>query len=367
MNSSLSRADIVITGMGLVLPCGDGIETARRSWASESPCFGDLPPKLGTGRGAWCVGFNPANIIPPMQLRRLDRPSRFAWGAVYQALADGALDVKAGIGILGERVAMTVGTVSGGSEAGEEFMWPYLERGPEGASPLVFPNCVANAASGHVALAFGIKGPSITQVARENATFTALDQGLRWLRLKVADAVLVIGTDGIFPLQMELLRRSGRLALNGDPMANAGTGYLPGEGAQAFLLETRDHAVSRGAHIRAEVVSVACVSPWEESSESRAQSLATAVSEALGSLSPNAWIGGSSGSRRLDELEAVLQKNHPDWPSPRFPKLIWGEFCGSGGQLLAAGMLEEQEGPVLITAPGSLGPQCAAVIRRVRL
>ena len=365
MNPSTGGEGIVITGMGLVLPCGDGIEAARRSWVSGEPCFGELPPNLGAGRGAFCSDFKPAGIIPPMQMRRLDRPSRFAWAAVHQALLDGAMDLNPGG--LGDRVAMTVGTVTGGSEAGEVFMRPYFERGPEGASPMVFPNCVANAASGHVALAFGIKGPSSTQVARENATFMALDQAMRWLRRNVADAVLVIGTDGIFPLQMDLLRRSGRLAVTGNPFVNAGTGYLPGEGAEAFLLETRKHAESRGVRIRAEVVSVACASPIEESFEARAESLSMAVSGVLGSDSPTAWIGGSNGSRRLDELEAALQQAHSGWPRPSFPKLIWGEFCGSGGQLLAAGMLEAHEGPVLITGPGTLGSQCAAVIRRVRL
>ena len=360
-----SRNGVVISGLGLVLPCGDGIEAAQRSWASGEPCFADLPPSLGIGRGAFCAAFNPAGIIPPMQLRRLDRPSRFAWSAVHQALADGGMDWKADA--LGDRVAMTVGTVTGGSEAGEAFMQPYFQRGPEGASPMVFPNCVANAASGHVALAFGIKGPSITQVARENAAFTALDQAMRWLRRNVAEAVLVIGTDGLFPLQVELLRRSGRLALQGNPIANAATGYLPGEGAQAFLLETRERAESRGARIRREVVSVSCVSPREETSQARAQALAVAASEALGSSSPTAWIGGSNGSQRLDELELSLQKCHPHWPKPRFPKLIWGEFCGSGGQLLAAALLGDEEGPILVTGPGSLGSQCAAVIKRVSL
>lgn len=365
MNPAAPGNGIVVTGMGLVLPCGDGIEAARQSWASGETCFSELPAGVGEGRGAFCRAFTPAGIIPPMQMRRLDRPSRFAWAAVHQALADGAVDLKAQG--LADRVAMTVGTVTGGSEAGEAFMRPYLERGPEGASPMVFPNCVANAASGHVALAFGIKGPSSTQVARENAVFMALDQGIRWLRRGVAEAVLVIGTDGLFPLQMELLRRSGRLARHGDPIADAGTGYLPGEGAQCFVLETRDHAESRGARIRAEVASVSCVSPAEENPEARAGALSTAVAEVLGSEAPAAWIGGSNGSRRLDGLEAALRARHPHWPQPRFPKLAWGEFCGSGGQLLAAGMLEAQEGPVLISGPGTLGSQCAAVIRRVRL
>ena len=77
---------------------------------------------------------------------------------------------------------MAVGTLTGGSEASEAFMRPYLQRGPEGASPLIFPNSVANAASGHLALAFGLKGPSATFVDRENAAFAALEQAARWLR-----------------------------------------------------------------------------------------------------------------------------------------------------------------------------------------
>lgn len=354
---------IVISGLGLVLPCGDGIAAAREAWDTGTSSFSELAPNLGSGRGAACTGFNPAGIIPPMQLRRLDRPSRFAWAAAHQALRDAGLDAESA----GERIGIAVGTLTGGSEAGEAFMRPYFEKGPEGASPMVFPNCVANAASGHVALAFGIKGPSSTQVARENATFMALEQAMRWLRRGVADAVLAIGTDGLFPLQLELLRRTGRLTVQGDPRVGAGTGYLPGEGAQAFLLETKDRAEARGARIRAELVSVACASPVEETSEARADSLSRAVSEALGGGAPAAWIGGSNGSRRLDELEAALESRHPDWPAPRFPKLIWGEFCGSGGQLLAAAMLRDEDGPVLISGPGTLGSQCAAVIKRVRL
>ncbi len=356
------ESSIVITGLGLVLPCGDGVEAARQSWISGQSCFSELPPNLGVGRGAACTAFQPAGIIPPMQLRRLDRPSRFAWVAAHQALQDAGLDAR----IHGERMGLTVGTLTGGSEAGEVFMRPYFEKGPEGASPMVFPNCVANAASGHVAMAFGIKGPSSTQLERENATFAALDQALHWLKQGMADAVLVIGTDGLFPLQMELLRRTGRFSLKGDPIANAGTGYLPGEGAQAFMLETRAHAESRGARIRAEVASIACVSPVDSSPQARAHALAIAVEDVTKDAAPTAWIGGSAGSSRLDDLEAALRDAHPQWPAPRFPKLLWGEFCGVGGQLLAAALLEEG-GPVLLSGPATFGCQYAVLLREVRL
>lgn len=351
-------ADLVFTGLGLVLPCGDGVDAARASLASGLPCFAELPEPLGRGRGAACAAFNPAGIIPPMQLRRLDRPSRFAWGAAHQAFRDAGLDPMP----MGDRIAVAVGTLTGGSEASEAFMRPYLLRGPEGASPMLFPNTVANAASGHLALAFGLKGPSATFVDRENAAFTALEQAARWLRSGFADAALVIGVDGLFPLLLDLCRGARLLDRSGDPCPGSGRGFLPGEGAQAFLLESRVQAEARGARPRAGLGALASRS----SAGPASSALARAADEALGGAQPSRWIGGRSGLRRLDALESPLAEAHPDWPAPRHPKALWGEFGGSGGQLLAAALLEPAD-QVLVTAPASSGAQFAARLEDVRL
>jgi 3-oxoacyl-[acyl-carrier-protein] synthase II len=361
-----SPSDLVITGLGLVLPCGDGIAAARESLASNTPCFAELPEALGRGRGAACTMFSPTGIIPPMQLRRLDRASRFAWVATHQAFLDAGLDPKAvGASIPGERIAVAVGTLSGGSEASEAFMRPYLQRGPEGASPLVFPNCVANAASGHLALAFGLKGPAATFVDRENATFAALEQACRWLRADLADAALVIGADGLFPLLLDICAGTNQLARHGQPDVGSGRGFLPGEGAQAFLVETRAHAEHRGVVPRAALRALASRSSAGSLEPERAMALAAAV-QALGNVPVNHRIGGASGLTRLDALEAKLVEDHPDWPSAIHPKGLWGEFCGSGGQLLAAALLESAE-HTLVTAPASSGSQFAALLEGVRL
>ncbi len=353
--------DVVLTGLGTVLPCGDGIGAARAGLRGGAPCFAELPEALGRGRGAACAAFNPAGIIPPMQLRRLDRPSRFAWVAAHQAFADAGLDPKAE----GEGLAVAVGTLTGGSEATEAFLRPYLVRGPEGASPMVFPNCVANAASGHLALAFGLKGPSATFLERECAPIAAQEQAARWHRAGMAEAALVVGTDGLFPLLLEACGAARLLARHGDPRSGGG-GFLPGEGAQAFLLESRTRAESRGARIRASLGAVVAVPTGANTAAARAEALADAVAEALAGRRPDRWIGGSSGSPRLDPSESALGRAHPDWPAPELPKLLWGEFAGAGGPLLAAALLEPAP-LTLVTSPGSFGPQYAAVLDGVRL
>lgn len=350
---------IVITGMGLVLPCGDGIEAARVSLAGSEPAFSVLPAQLGEGLAGVCTGFNPAGIIPPIVLRRLDRLSRYAWVAAHGAFQDARLDPKAE----GEAIGIATGTITGGNEAAEGFIRPYFQRGPEGASPMLFPNCVANAASGHLAIAFGLMGPSVTLVDRENATLLALEQATRWLRSGMAETVLLVGTDGIFPLQVQLLQAVRRVS-QGLPRAGAATGLLPGEGAEAFVLETAAHAEARGARVRARLSGFAAVAGRSLSRLDRRSALGRAVGK-LGAIRPDRWIGGASGSPTLDDVELPLIAEHATWPVPRWPKLLWGEFAGSGGQLLAAALLEPAE-TVLVTAPASAGPQVALTLADVR-
>ena len=95
----------------------------------------------------------------------------------------------------------------------------------------------------------------------------------------------------------------------------------------------------------------------------RAEALA-ASAESLMVTSPQRRIGGGNGRPNLDVAEARLAARQPQWPAALHPKQLWGEFAGSGGQLLAAALLEASP-QVLITAPASAGTQFAALLEEV--
>jgi 3-oxoacyl-[acyl-carrier-protein] synthase II len=349
------KPECVITGMGLVLPCGEGIAAARASWESQQPCFRSLPAHLGTGLGGVCEVAT-AGIIPPIQNRRLDRVSRFAWVATHHAFLDAGLDPKE----RGDHIGLAVGSVTGGVEASEQFLQPYLAEGPAGASPLIFPNSVAVAISGHLSIAFGLRGCSTTQLAREACFFSALDQAQRWLTLGMVEIMLVVGADGLSPLFVELLQGNRLCARHGLPEVGSRRGLLPGEGAQAFIVETREHAQARGARIRGTILGLASCAPLTQDLGARSLALAEAATS-ITPAKPAVWISGANGHPLLDDVEQHLLTQQDHWPRPRYPKTLWGEFAGSGGQLLAAALLTPAA-TALITAPASLGGQWSGVV-----
>jgi 3-oxoacyl-[acyl-carrier-protein] synthase II len=358
--------NLAITGMGVVLPCGTGIQVAKDALVAQSHSFAELPPELGQKNGmycgATCTDFSDEGIIPPMTSRRLDRCARFAWLAASQALSQAMFD-STSLSTMEIPMAIAVGTITGGGEAAEGFMMPYLQYGRSAASPIYYQNSVAVSTSGHLAIAFGIKGASTTQLGRESSFISAIEQADRWLALGMAQAVMVVGADALHPLVVELMYRSRLSCRKGKlPKAFGGTGLLPGEGSQVFILEPAQCAKLRGAETLAEITHISVASPKDNTAEHRAEALARAANCACPGQ-PQSWVGGSNGHRVLDCVESMLAESRKDLPNGVFPKTLWGELCGGGGQLLTAAMLDGAE-DTLVTSPASMGLQGAIKLRK---
>jgi 3-oxoacyl-[acyl-carrier-protein] synthase-1/3-oxoacyl-[acyl-carrier-protein] synthase II len=158
-------------------------------------------------------------VAPAERLPRSDALSSLAVAAAGEALRDAR---KRGLALEPERTGVIVGSAAATLEADAAFAARVMARGAEHAEPRRFPATSPNACAGHVAIAFGLRGPSHAVGAGPNAAREAMEVARDWLEAGDADALLVIGAEATG----ETVRRVFR-ALALEP---------PPQGALALLL-----------------------------------------------------------------------------------------------------------------------------------
>jgi 3-oxoacyl-(acyl-carrier-protein) synthase len=157
------------------------------------------------------------------------------------------------------QAGLVVGSGFGDLRSIEAFYTGFLQRGPLGLSPLLFPNTVMNAMAGTTSIALGLKGPMLTVNQADVAGELAIIRALALLRAGRATAVIACGVDELFPLLYETLAQLQVLSPRGGgeeacrPFDQRHNGPVLGEGATAVVLETPARARARGAPILAEV------------------------------------------------------------------------------------------------------------------
>jgi hypothetical protein len=133
------------------------------------------------------------------------------------AVAAGAEALRAAFGDAFEldraRTGVVVGSVGASLQANAEFGARVLERGRDHAEPRRFPGTSPNAAAGHVAIAFGLGGPSHAVGAGAEAALEAVEVARDWLSAGDADAMLVIAAEHTGSTARQALAAQGLPAL----------------------------------------------------------------------------------------------------------------------------------------------------------
>ncbi|MEE8304595.1 MAG: beta-ketoacyl synthase N-terminal-like domain-containing protein, partial [Candidatus Tectomicrobia bacterium] len=247
----------VITGIGYVSPFGIGgrdfvadVLSANRSAIGPMTSFTttDTAPRLGTEVPSRCL---PASE----ETRRWSRLSQMTVVACRQAVADADLhESKAR-----HHFGLVVGTGFGDLRSTEDFVLGFLRNGPGGLRAFLFPNTVMNAMAGTTSIALGLKGPMLTLNQQGVAGEVAVARAITLIRAGRAPAVIACGVDELFPMLYETLallgipspRDAGEEACR--PFDQRHNGPVLGEGATAIVIESPEHARTRGAPILAEV------------------------------------------------------------------------------------------------------------------
>ncbi|MFD4594729.1 beta-ketoacyl-[acyl-carrier-protein] synthase family protein [Streptomyces rubiginosohelvolus] len=183
---------------------------------------------------------------------RLDRSTQMAMTATAEALEQAGLDPETWDGA---RVGVVLATALGGMTTWEREYGRLRELGPGAVSPLLIPMAAVNMTAGHVASAYGAKGPNFATATACASSTTALGAARDLLRADLCDVVIAGGTEAaITPLIGASFAKMGALSTRSDDPATASRpfdaardGFVLGEGASVLVLERPEHARARGA------------------------------------------------------------------------------------------------------------------------
>lgn len=253
---------VVITGMGVITPLGNDVDTFWTSIVHGKSGISTVDT-FDVSRHKSKIGgvvrdFDPESMFG-RETRRMDRFSQFALAAAEQAVKDANLDFNAENP---GRVAVYIGTGTGGIQtllANHEIL---LERGPSRVSPTMIPMMISNMAAGQVSIHFGITGPCLAPVAACATGNIAIGEAFRLLQYGRADIVLAGGTEAVmtelafagFGNSTALSTRNNEPKKASRPFDVDRDGFVASEGAGILVLETLSHAKKRGTHIYAEVI-----------------------------------------------------------------------------------------------------------------
>jgi 3-oxoacyl-[acyl-carrier-protein] synthase II len=255
--SSSGRARALITGTGAVTPLGTGTENFwdaalhGKSGIGEITIFDPSPyPSRIAGE---CWDFDPTDFVSKKQARRMDRYAQLGIAAGLQAAESaGIVDL---VRERPERVAIVMGSGIGGISTWEREYRVLNERGAGRVSPFLITMMVPNMAAGQLAIALGATGPTQCPVLACATGGEAIAEGLELIRRGDADVVIAGSSEApITPLSMAgfcairaVSRRNDEPARASRPFDEGRDGFVMSEGAGAVILESEEHAVSRGA------------------------------------------------------------------------------------------------------------------------
>ena len=254
---------VVITGLGAVTPIGNTVQDYWNALTSGSNGVGPITLFDASAHAcrfaAEVKDFDPSGLIEPKEAKRWDRFCKFGVVAAKQAVADAGLEINDSNA---DRIGTIIGSGVGGLLTMESQAHVLEGKGPGRVSPFTVPMMIPNMATGLAAIALGTKGPSSAVATACAAGSNAIGDAFRLLQLGKADAMVCGGAESaITPLGVAGFASAKALSFRNDDPATASRpfdkerdGFVIGEGAGVLVLETLEHAQSRGATILGEVV-----------------------------------------------------------------------------------------------------------------
>ncbi len=255
---------VVVTGVGAYSPVGNDwqeIESNLRNLKNGVRYIEewDVYDGLNTRLGAQVKNFELPAHFTRKRTRSMGRVSLLAAGASEKALIDA--------GLLGDpvlqsgRAGVSYGSSTGSTDAIADFANLLLNKDISGITATTYIRMMSHTAPVNIGVFFGLKG----RVIPTSCACTSGSQGIGYayeaIRQGLQDIMLAGGAEefcateaAVFDTLYATSTHNDAPESNPRPFDRDRDGLVIGEGACTLILERRDHALSRGARIYAEIV-----------------------------------------------------------------------------------------------------------------
>jgi 3-oxoacyl-[acyl-carrier-protein] synthase II len=259
----ISDRRVVITGLGVISPVGNDVETFWRNLQNGVSGIERVQAFDTTNYdcriGGEVRGFEPKQFFKnPKDVRRTDRFAQLAMAAAKMAMTDCGVDLDK---INRHRFGVIVSSGIGGLKTLEDQHAVLLAKGPSRVSPFTIPMLISNMGSGLISMEFGLKGPNLCIVTACATSNNAIGESWRMIKFGDADIFLAGGSEAsIVTVGMAAFSAMKALSTRNDdphrasrPWDRDRDGFVMGEGAGVVVVEELEHAKARGAKIYCEL------------------------------------------------------------------------------------------------------------------
>ncbi len=259
----MSKRRIVVTGLGIISPVGNDVASAWASIVAGRSGIGAVTHFDASAYPTRIAGevhdFDPAQYVPPKDVKKMDLFIHYGIAAGIQALRDSGLAVGADNA---ERIGVAVGAGIGGIATIERTSLILHEGGPRKVSPFFVPSSIINMISGNLSIMLGLKGPNIACVTACTTATHNIGLAMRTIQYGDADVMLAGGAEyattgvsmGGFCSARAMSTRNDEPQRASRPWDRDRDGFVLSDGAGVLLLEEYEHARRRGARIYCELV-----------------------------------------------------------------------------------------------------------------
>lgn len=253
---------VVVTGMGALTPIGNDVASFQAGLNSQKVGFEPISYFDASATGVTLAGqiddFAPLKYLSKKDSRRMDKFTQYAMYATAQAVQEAGISED---NTDSERFGVIWGSGIGGLTTIQEQVIKWHEKGLDRVSPMFIPTSIANMAAGNISIRYHAKAISTTIVTACTSATNAIGEAFRQIKNGYADVMITGGSESaINESGIAGFAAISTLATATDPYKASipfdqdRSGFVMGEGAGSLVLESLEHAESRGAKILGEII-----------------------------------------------------------------------------------------------------------------